>query len=234
MRAGLAALALVLLFTSDTSEDPLGVRKINWGRSQPARTNVPTQLARVQRATPADFTIYLYGWDTPEGTNNVLGRYTLTYGAGGIATREEVVVPARGQVRHYVATVVQVDTVANQSPPVGSVARAFVGMGRPTPFQMQGQGSALGGAGPGSIIRLPPWLTSLRLLGQFGPALTTPGTDGQIQIANANDPAFGGPATYDIAELFDGWVPLNVASGFIRFVAPTVDLTISYQINGFQ
>lgn len=207
----------------------------NWGRTQPAATNTAQQLARIQRPEPCDIVAYLYGWDTPNHTNNVLGRYKVTYGAGGTSTQETIEVPARGLVLHYVTAVVEIDTLENQSPPLQSISKAHLGLGRPTDWQQYTQGSAVATTA-GATIQIPQWTTSVRVLGQFASALgpapipSLPVTTGLIEVAGANDPTFASPATYRIADLFDGFVPLSINSGYVRLFggADTFSATILF------
>jgi hypothetical protein len=208
----------------------------NWGRSQPARTNAANQLARVALATPHDLTAYLYGWDTPGHTNNVLGRYVVTYGSGGVAQREQIEVPARGLVLHYVTAMLQIDTIENQSPPTGAVAKAHIGLGRPTAWRQYAQLTAAAGAA-GTGITIPAWTTSIRLLGQFNESGAIPWpavADGLVQIAQANNPTFAAPAEYNIAQLFDGFLPLRVDAGFVRLFGGATTVTCALQIDGIR
>lgn len=212
----------------------------NWGRTQPAATNTAQQLARVTLAEPGDLVAYLYGWDTPNHTNNVLGRYKVTYGAGGTSTQETIQVPARGLVLHYVTSVLEIDTLENQSPPLQSISKAHIGLGRPTPwvsYTLSGAASATAG----TTISIPQWTTSLRILGQFGsaggppPAPKLPVTTGLVEVAGANDPTFLTPSgIYRIADLFDGYVPFGENDGFVRLFGGADTFTATLQFAGIR
>ena len=207
---------------------------INYGRSQPAAMQAAgSQLARYDSPHPRDVAVYLYGWNTPQG-NNVLGRYNVTHSSGGIATVETLEVPARGVCLHYVASTVQVDTVANQAAPASSFARARVGLGRPSDWRLHMTLSADPGA-DGAIYRLPEWVTRVRVVGAFDSAAPAgSAVDASVKVAPANSPTMASYRQYLVSQIlpYAGVVPLDIDAGFIRIFGGAVPAFVTLEIEG--
>lgn len=208
----------------------------NYGRSQPAANQAAgSQLARYDSPFPRDVAVYLYGWDPPSGTNNTTGLYNVTHASGGIATVETIQAPARGLCLHYVASMVQVDSVANQSAPQNSLARARVGLGRPSAWRRRIQLSANPGA-DGPIYRLPDWVTRVRVIGAFDTAAPAgSATDASVKVAPANSPTMASYQQYLVSMLlpFDGGVvPIREDAGFVRIFGGAVPAQVTLELEG--
>lgn len=204
-----------------------------WGSSTPANVSIAKQLARVELDQPADFTIYLYGWQSADGTNNTAGFYNVTIGSGGTAFKlDRVTVPARGRVLHFVSKSIQVDAdPPGFAIPAGSVAKAHVGIGRPNDLILQ-NAVACGGGGTSAIVTLPPFVTEARIVDAFGTgAVPLPAipADVRIEVAQANDPTFAFAIVYLRSALTDGVIPIDQSSGFWRVVCPTGGALLNYQ-----
>lgn len=211
----------------------------NYGRSVPAVGDTGSQLARVEVPATTDMTVYLFGWNTPSDTNNVIGRYYVTHASGGIAIRELLTASARGTVLHYAASVVQVDTVEGQSPPLSSLSRARIGIGRPQRFELPLQLTAGLGAN-GSIVRIPDWVTEMWVTGSYsGSSLTTAAAvDARVTISHANDPTMAtsdrGFLVSDITATFGGRVPMHASDGFVRARGGATSVTIDLLCIGYR
>lgn len=201
-----------------------------WGSTCAADVSASKQLARVELEEPRDVTVYLYGWNTPDSSNNTAGFYDISIGAGGTAFKlERVAAAARGRVLHFVTANLVVDAVPpGFSLPARTMAKAHIGLGRPTESTFQN------GLGSNSIIPLPPWTTQLQIVAAFTAGSNPPGpapADAQVQVAQANDPLFTSPVAYELKNLMNGIVPISQMSGFFRVMTNNPGgMTIAYQV----
>lgn len=210
----------------------------NFGRSSNAVTTsgAGSQLARVELENTGDFTVYLFGWNTPSDTNNVLGRYNVTHGSGGVSTIEQVNARARGTVLHFSASLVQVDTLPNQSAPLNSIAKARIAFGRPVPFSLPLQLTATAGV-DGTVVRIPDWTTNIRVVSVFNDSAAPPVavTDCRIIVANANDPTavFAGQG-FRVLDFSDQQVPLTIGAGFLKLHGGATAATVNLVAEGIR
>lgn len=204
-----------------------------WGSSTAAAISTAKQLARVDLAEPRDLTVYLYGWNTPDGSNNTAGFYNVTIGAGGVATvLPRVVTPARGRALHFVSRALQVDAdPPGFALPAGTLAKAHVGLGRPTEYILQNAIASAGG-GVSAAVTLPPFVVSATIVGRFTsgvPLHGPPTADVEIEVAQANDPLFTTGIRYLLSALTDGEIPIDQSSGYWRVRSPTTAALVNYE-----
>lgn len=205
-----------------------------WGSSTAAAISTAKQLARVDLAEPRDLTVYLYGWNTPDGSNNTAGFYNVTIGAGGVATvLPRVVTPARGRALHFVSRALQVDAdPPGFALPAGTLAKAHVGLGRPTEYILSNAIVAAGG-GVSLPVTLPPFVVSVAIVGKFASGAAPHGpasADVEVQVAQANDPLFATPIRYLLSALSNGEIPIDQSSGFWRLSCPTTGALVNYEV----
>lgn len=141
-----------------------------WGRStQPLPRNAPgITLARVEYDEPRPMTAYLFPWVWASNNLPYSGAYRVSYGAGGMSNSERILSTARGTAFSVCASVLQIDTEMESSAPPNASAKAFIGLGAATPFELNLAASAA----PSSdvVFQLPMFTTSVRVMAAQGAA----------------------------------------------------------------